>query len=400
MRKESIMHSRSFCTALVTLVLIAATAPAQTLDEVIDKHIAAHGGRDAWEGIETIKLTGDYTAFSKVRPFTLLRKLESKYLLDHSQGDKQVIIGFDGDQAWWINLWYEVDWPQPVTGNDWIALQRQVDFYPTPLFDFQKRGFEATLIGATELEGEAVIQIDLTRTDGSKESWYLDPESFLEVARDSPGADFGQPVPERTYFDDFRQVGDVVIAHYVESEFYVRHRVMEVGAVELNVAIDDSRFALPIPAGMADLIPLAGAWKVKHEEAADGRSWQEQDLEATITSRVKGAMIELRYETADGLEIVSSLTYDRFRQHYRLATVNSFTTHLDIQQGSFDEAGRLTLSNVETGTSWTGFGRTLYQRTTILDITPDSFKIETEVSFDAGGSWLLNQKQTYTRPTS
>jgi hypothetical protein len=391
------MRSLSVCTALVTLVLVALPAPAQTLSEVVDKHIGAHGGRDAWKAIETIKMTGDYTAFSKVKPFTLLHKLENRFYLDHFHGDKQVIIGYDGDRAWWINPWYDIDWPQPVTGNDWIALQRQVDFYPTPLFNYQERGFEATLAGTAELEGEQVLQIDLTRHDGSKESWYLDPESFLEVACDSPGADFGQPYPERTYFDDFRQVGDVVIAHYVESEFYVRNRMMEISAVELNVSIDDSRFVPPLPTGMAELIPLAGSWKVKQEETSDGSSWQEHELEATITSRVNGAMVELRYQTADGVEIVSSLSYDRFRQHYRLATVNSFTTHLDIQQGSFGEAGRLTLSNAETDTSWTGYGRTFHQRTTILDITVDSFRIDREVSFDAGKTWFLNEKQTYTR---
>jgi hypothetical protein len=242
-----------------------------------------------------------------------------------------------------------------------------------------------------------VIQIDLTRNDGSKESWYLDSQSYLEIACDSPGADFGQPFPERTYFDDFRQVGDVVIAHYVESEFYTRNRVMEVDTVELNVAINDSRFALPLPTGMAELIPLAGTWKVKHEETVDGTNWQEEELQANITSRVKGAMVELWYQTAAGVEIVSSLTYDRFRRHYRLATVNSFTTHLDIQQGIFEEEGRLSLSNIDTGTSWTGYGRTFHQRTTIIDITKDSFKIEAEASFDGGENWILNEKQTYTR---
>ena len=34
---------------------------------MIEKHIAARGGREAWAAIESLKITGDFTSFSKDR---------------------------------------------------------------------------------------------------------------------------------------------------------------------------------------------------------------------------------------------------------------------------------------------------------------------------------------------
>ena len=45
-------------------VLASGDVPTQaaTVEEVIAKHVEARGGREAWEGIETMKLTGEFTA--------------------------------------------------------------------------------------------------------------------------------------------------------------------------------------------------------------------------------------------------------------------------------------------------------------------------------------------------
>ena len=55
---------------------------AMELDQVIAKHIESRGGQEAWEAVQSMKMTGSYTAFSQVSDFTLYRKRDNKYLLD------------------------------------------------------------------------------------------------------------------------------------------------------------------------------------------------------------------------------------------------------------------------------------------------------------------------------
>ena len=90
------------CVAVAVFGLPVASA---TVEEVIAKHIEAHGGQEKWDAVETMKITGDFTAFSKVAPFTLHRKRETNYHLDHMLGDREVVIGYDGKTAWWDNRW-------------------------------------------------------------------------------------------------------------------------------------------------------------------------------------------------------------------------------------------------------------------------------------------------------
>ena len=52
---------------------------------------------------------------------------------------------------------------------------------------------------------------------------------------------------------------------------------------------------------------------------------------------------------------------------------------------------------METGTEWTGFGRTFHGRSSIFGLTDDSFQVEQEISTDAGENWVLVGKMTYTR---
>ena len=139
-----------------------APAGAMTLEDVIAKHIEARGGEEAWAKIESMRLTGQYMAFSKVSPFTLQRKRDHRYHIDHLHNEKQVTIAYDGENAWSDNHWNQPGAMPIDPGPDLDAVLRDIDF-ATALFDYEERGFTAELIGETEIEGIPAIGIKLTR---------------------------------------------------------------------------------------------------------------------------------------------------------------------------------------------------------------------------------------------
>jgi hypothetical protein len=274
---------------------------------------------------------------------------------------------------------------------------RDTDFV-TPFFDYEQRGWKVNLIGATEFDGIPAIGLELTRDDGQSETWYLDPETYLEFARRSPGSDFGNPMPQRTFFDDFRKVGDVTIPHLVETEWYTRHRAMKVAKIETNVPIDDAIFSMPAPPGMALVLKMVGDWKVAAKTRQQpGAPWQDSETTSKIEKQLRGAAIQEATTTSSNA-LVRTLSYDKFQEKYRLTSINDFTTHMDVQDGTFDDAGRLVLSNVATGTKWNAFGMTFHNRVAFFDITDDGFKVEEEISVDGGANWFLAYQATYSRP--
>ncbi|NIM61850.1 MAG: hypothetical protein GTO30_09395, partial [Acidobacteria bacterium] len=213
-------------TALMLGLSAVLPVAAATLDEVIEKHIEARGGRENWDKISTLRMTGDYAAFSKVEPFTLLRARDDSYLLDTKMNGRVVKIGFDGTTTWWDNHWFK-EGAQRMTGIDSEVAKGDAHFV-NPLFNYKDLGMTAEYLGETEFEGVAALAIKLTRSSGEAEIWYLDPSSYLEYAREAPGSDFGRPQKQRTFYDDFREVEGVKIPFLVETQWYTRDRVLHV----------------------------------------------------------------------------------------------------------------------------------------------------------------------------
>ncbi len=386
---------RSIMPLLLSLAVIS-PAGAATLEEVIAKHIEARGGRTNWDKVSSIRMTGDYTSFSKVEPFTLTRARDNSYLLDTTMNGHLVIIGYDGATTWWNNHWFK-EGPQRMTGVDSEVAKGDAHFI-NPLWNYEKLGMTAEYLGETEYEGVAALGIKLTRPDGGEETWYLDPSSYLEYARTAPGSDFGRPLPQRTFYDDFREIEGVMVPHLVETQWYTRNRVMHVGKVEINADIDPTMFSMPTPEGMAELLNMVGTWKVAvAQRSRPGAPLNESELELEIESGMDGRLIESHYSTEDEQEIQWSLSFDTFRKTYRLTEFTSGSGYMDIQQGTFDDAGKLTLSNIDSDTSFKIAGLTVHARFNVLEITPDSFKIEREASIDGGENWWVAATEVYTR---
>ena len=98
-------------------------------------------------------------------------------------------------------------------------------------------------------------------------------------------------------------------------------------------------------------------------------------------------------------EVLRNFSYDKYNERYRITQIDSRRNQIDVQEGVFDDDGKLVVSNLETGTSWSGFGMTFHGRMSLFDITADGFKVEYETSTDGGENWFLNGKATYTRTT-
>lgn len=381
-------------SASVLAFLAIPASRALTLDEVVAKHVAAHGGAAAWAKVQTMKITGDCTAFSLKTPFTMYRKRDKSYYVDHVWNGHRIVIGSDGKTIWSDNEFVESGATE-LSGADLATVQGEL-WFVTPIFEYPKNGYQATLLGPTELDGVPALSLELTRPDGAKEKWYLDPTTFLEMGRESPGSDFGRPMPQRTYYDDFRKVADIVVPHRVESQWYTRERILDVKSIELNVPVEDAVFRLPPPPGMAPVVPMAGKFQVALSERDNPQAqWAESKRESAIQSTMRGALLEERF-TADGHDVVRTLSYDRFRKKYRLTEISSETRTMDVEEGELAD-GKITLSNEQTGTTLVMFGTTIHTRTAIHSIAADGFQIERDVSTDGGKNWFTAAKAVYTR---
>jgi hypothetical protein len=155
---------------------------------------------------------------------------------------------------------------------------------------------------------------------------------------------------------------------------------------------------MPPPMGMGPLLPLVGSGRSPCSSARIRRlPWTEGARESKIEKLLGGAVLQERFATTDGNRLLRSYTYDRFRKRYRVTELNDNTTFLDISDGEIDPSEKLQVSDVASGTTYEGFRMVFNNRLSLIEITPDGFKVEEEVSTDGGKNWFVAGKATYTR---
>ena len=402
-RLQKIAQSRGLSLAgLATLLLtFASVAPgaAQTVDEVIARHVEARGGSERWGNVSSLSLSGPFTAFSVPGDFEVHHTADGRFYFARDEGSDRVVTGTDGNDRWQVHPLLG-DWPGPLQPADDAVLDQDLDL-PNTLFHVAARGYQATFEGSGDLDGVPALVIALERPNGQSETWYLDPDTYLEIGRESQGSDFGQPSQMTTFFDDFREVDGLMIPHYVEKQWYTRNRIYEVESVEIDGSLDAAIFRRPLAKGMERFAALEGDWvvQVEYRQNPAQETMETAERTTTLTSLARGGLLQETYEPPTGGVNVRQLSYDRFREVYRLTQLNSTTTYLDIQEGGFDDQGRLVVSNLETGSGWRMAYRDtqVHERNTLV-VEDDRWVIETELSIDQGANWFLGSRETYTRP--
>ena len=225
------------------LAALPAAAGAQTLDEVLAKHAAAHGGVEKWRAVKSLTVTGKVVAFSNSGPFVAEWRQPDSLRVEQAMMGQTVTYGHDGTATWWIHPIMGVEKPAAVPEAAAALVRHAVEFR-SPLIDAAAQGNKVELLGKEELDGQPTLKLKVTRKDGSEETWYLDPSTYLEVARFDRTLDLPDAKDRWTYYSDFRPVDGLVIAHRQDQEFFIRHLSFTVEKVQINPEIDPARFKM------------------------------------------------------------------------------------------------------------------------------------------------------------
>lgn len=238
---------RTLLAMLFFCALSVSSLHAQTVDEVIAKNIEARGGMENWQAVKSMTISGDYTAFSLTHPFTIYRKRPQMYRFEHTLSSQNVVLVYDGKQAWQIHPFYGNPNPMKIPNADSLVVERETPI-ESVFFNYKAKGHKAELLGKEDVDGIDCYKIKMTLKNGQEETWFIDAETHLEVLQKASSYDFGRPAILEAFFDDYREVAGVKVPHLIEIEYDTRHRVYEITDVVVNTEVADSLFTMPVVA--------------------------------------------------------------------------------------------------------------------------------------------------------
>jgi len=230
----------------------AQTLPAQTADEIVEKHLAASGGRAALAKLTSRSMTGTIvlsTPGGEISgPFEILSQAPNKartfITLDLSAlGAGKIVYEerFDGTTGYVIDT---MQGNRDMTGGQLAYLKN--DVFPTPFLGYMERGATVELGGKEKLGDREAYHLILRPKGGPALHRYVDAESYLEVrmlmTMSAPQVgDFEQTMD----FLDYRKIDGVQVPFKVTGTSSFQTFTVNIAKVEHNQTIDPSLFAKP-----------------------------------------------------------------------------------------------------------------------------------------------------------
>ena len=237
--------TRLFLAAVA--LLLSPAAPAQTVDEIVARHIAARGGRSALAAVKTIRMTG-HAAAGPGREAIVRREIARPGRIRTEfefQGTTGIYV-WNGTSGWRVSpLDGKLD-AEPITGEA-AALSAEQSDLDGPLVDWKAKGNRVELVGTDTLPGGRAHQLKVTLKSGAERRLWIDAATGLLVKSGSTRTVRGHKVDFEVLYGDYRETGGIKLARSIDMGVVGRPRRMRIAVdtVELNPKIDETVFRAP-----------------------------------------------------------------------------------------------------------------------------------------------------------
>jgi hypothetical protein len=224
----------------------AGSCRAQTADRIIDRYIAAIGGREAVAAVTTMRYvrtvlnTENGTTTEQSRR-TIYRKRPYFYRNEDAATGR---ISISNGRRAWTGRTADDD---SIRWQEASFVQRSRDLDFDRLFGsfigFAQKGYEAQFLGRDEREGVELQVVRVRWSEGDHWDFYFDSSTALCYGF---SANPEEP-DDLTRVDDYRRVGQILVAHRNESidrlaDGSVRLHERRYSEIAFNVILNDLLF--------------------------------------------------------------------------------------------------------------------------------------------------------------
>jgi len=239
--------------AIATLVFgWTQLAHAQTAEEIVEKHLAAIGGRAALAKLTSRTMTGTITVSTPggdiSGPVELVAQQPNKtrmlIKLDLSAlGAGQMVFDqrFNGETGYVLD---SMQGNREISGDQLDTMRNNV--FPTPFLNYKAQGATVELGGKEKVGGRDAYVVILKPKSGAAVRQFFDAETFLPV-RLIVKITLPQigDVEQTTDLSDFRDVDGVKVPFAITASSAVQQSSITITKVEHNTKVDDALFSKP-----------------------------------------------------------------------------------------------------------------------------------------------------------
>lgn len=232
---------------LLKLLLLSAccfpilSASAQSADEVIEKHLAALGGRDLLSKVNTLYMESSLDVMGNQAPATSYH-VNGKAFKTEVEFNGSTIISCVTDKGGWsVNPMMGSSTPEPMPEDQYKRSKLQL-YIASPLMNYKDNGYTVELLPK---EGE-LLKLKLTSPDSISATYFIDPSTYYVQKAVSTADMQGQQVEVTTTFTDYKKTDQgFVMPYHFETDLGQFTLAYTINKVEVNKPIDPAIFEMP-----------------------------------------------------------------------------------------------------------------------------------------------------------
>jgi hypothetical protein len=249
------MTMRPISKPLAVLLLLVGShaAQAQTADQIIEKSVAALGGRAALQKLKSRSMVGTITLSTPAGDIegsieilnavpNRSRTLVKADLTSLGAGPLVMDQRFDGTVGYAMD---SLQGNRDITGDQLETLRNGA--FPHPFLDYKQRGIAVKLTGKEKVGDRETFVLVFEPPSGPAVRNYIDAETYLPlrtvVTLNVP--QLGRDLEQTTDFLDYRQIDGVKVPYTADVSSSAQNFTIAIEKIEHNVPIDEALFSKP-----------------------------------------------------------------------------------------------------------------------------------------------------------
>ncbi len=213
---------------------------AQTLDEIVAKHIEAIGGRENWSKINSMrietlmKMQGAEMHSTEV---TVNRKAMRSDVSLMGMAGYTVITNSEG---WSLSPWNGQVKPEAMTADD-VKNAREGLELQDKFLTYKELGKKLEYFDSDDIDGIECFKMKMTDKNDIETTFFIDPENYQIIKEVFKMVSNGQQMEYSVFFSDFTRLPEGIVVPMVTSG---GGGDREVTKIEINPVIDESIFKI------------------------------------------------------------------------------------------------------------------------------------------------------------
>lgn len=232
---------------LPALMLMGFTVNAQNLDEVLNKHYEAMGGKDKLAKLKTVRMTGSIEVAPGMKaPIIFISKDNKASRFDLTLQGMTMTQSYDGASGWFVMPFQGKKDPEKMNEEMVKEAEDQADM-TGPLYNYKEKGNAVELMGKEDMEGTEVYKLKITKKKGDVTYSYLDASTYLELKSVEKKKMEDKEVEGETVMSDYRNIDGIMFPFSVEQRQVgaAQGQAIIFDKVEVNIPIEDVAFKMP-----------------------------------------------------------------------------------------------------------------------------------------------------------